>query len=124
NEYGFYSITIPKGTYKITISSLGYHTIIDTINLNANTTKNFRLEDNIEALNEIIITENVEKIDIKKTQMSVNNLTSSTIKDIPVVLGEADIIKAITLLPGVTNAGEGASGFNVRGGAVDQNLIL
>src|SRR5690606_3431020 len=61
---------------------------------------------------------------IKKPQMSVNSLTSTTIKEIPVVLGEADIIKAITLLPGVTNAGEGASGFNVRGGAVDQNLIL
>lgn len=124
NEYGFYSITIPKGTYKISISSLGYNTIIDTISLNANTTKNFRLEDNIEALSEIVITENIEKIDIKKPQMSVNNLTSNTIKDIPVVLGEADVIKAITLLPGVTNAGEGASGFNVRGGAVDQNLIL
>ena len=56
--------------------------------------------------------------------MSVNVLSSSTIKNIPVVLGEPDVIKAITLLPGVTNAGEGSSGFNVRGGAADQNLIL
>lgn len=124
NEYGFFSITIPKGTYKLIISALSYNTIIDTINLTTNTTKNYNLEDNIETLNEIIITENVEKLDIRKPQMSINNLTSSTIKEIPVVLGEADIIKAITLLPGVTNAGEGASGFNVRGGAVDQNLIL
>ena len=56
--------------------------------------------------------------------MSVNTLTAESIKDIPVVLGEADVIKAILLLPGVTSAGEGASGFNVRGGAADQNLIL
>ncbi|WP_100612409.1 TonB-dependent receptor [Confluentibacter lentus] len=124
NEYGFFSITLPKGTHKIIISSIGYNTITDTLNLSENITKNYRLEENIETLNEIIITENIEKLDIKKPQMSVNSLTSNTIKNIPVVLGEADIIKAITLLPGVTNAGEGASGFNVRGGAVDQNLIL
>ena len=124
NEYGFYSITLPKGTYQIIISALGYNTITDTINLSENITKNYNLGENIESLNEIIITENVEKLDIKKPQMSINSLTSTTIKDIPVVLGEADVIKAITLLPGVTNAGEGASGFNVRGGAVDQNLIL
>ncbi|PKQ46002.1 TonB-dependent receptor [Confluentibacter flavum] len=124
NEYGFFSITLPKGTYQLMISSIGYNTIIDTINLSNNITKNYSLEENIETLNEIIITENIEKLDIKKPQMSVNSLTSNTIKNIPVVLGEADIIKAITLLPGVTNAGEGSSGFNVRGGAVDQNLIL
>ena len=72
----------------------------------------------------MVITEDIEKLNIQKPQMSVNRLSSSTIKEIPVVLGEADIIKAITLLPGVTTAGEGASGFNVRGGAADQNLIL
>ncbi|WP_100615938.1 TonB-dependent receptor [Confluentibacter citreus] len=124
NEYGFFSITVPKGTYKLMISSIGYNTIIDTINLSQNITKNYSLEENVETLNEIIIIENVEKLDIKKPQMSINSLTSNTIKNIPVVLGEADVIKAITLLPGVTNAGEGSSGFNVRGGAVDQNLIL
>jgi TonB dependent receptor/CarboxypepD_reg-like domain/TonB-dependent Receptor Plug Domain len=124
NEYGFFSITLPKGTYKIIISSIGYNNLTDTITLSENIIKNYSLEENVEALNEVIITENVEKLDIKKPQMSMNTLTSSTIKDIPVVLGEADVIKAITLLPGVTNAGEGSSGFNVRGGAVDQNLIL
>ena len=70
------------------------------------------------------IAHNIEKVNIKTAQMSINKLTSKTIKQIPVVLGEADIIKSIILLPGVTSAGEGASGFNVRGGAVDQNLIL
>ncbi|WP_445737366.1 TonB-dependent receptor [Mariniflexile sp.] len=124
NEYGFYSITLPKGSYKIVISYIGFATKTKTIVLDKNITINFSLTDAIENLDEIVITENVEKLNIKAPQMSVNRLTASTIKQIPVVLGEADIIKAITLLPGVTSAGEGASGFNVRGGSVDQNLIL
>lgn len=124
NEYGFYSITLPEGTYKIVISYLGFATKSETITLSEDITKNFSLTDSLENLDEIVITKDIEKLNIKAPQMSVNKLTSSTIKGIPVVLGEADIIKAITLLPGVTNAGEGASGFNVRGGAADQNLIL
>ncbi len=124
NEYGFYSITLPKGNYKIILSYLGYTSKSETVSLTDNINKNFNLTENLESLDEVIITENIEKLSIKKPQMSVNALTSNTIKQIPVVLGEADVIKAITLLPGVTNAGEGASGFNVRGGAADQNLIL
>ena len=124
NEYGFYSITLPKGTYKIVISYIGFTTLTETIVLDKNISKNFSLTDTFENLDEIVITKNIEKLNIKSPQMSVNRLTSTTIKQIPVVLGEADIIKAITLLPGVTSAGEGASGFNVRGGSVDQNLIL
>ena len=77
-----------------------------------------------QTLDEVLIKTDIEKINIKSTQMSINTLTSKTIKQIPVVLGESDIIKSIILLPGVTSAGEGASGFNVRGWAADQNLIL
>ncbi|MFD1614414.1 TonB-dependent receptor [Gelatiniphilus marinus] len=124
NEYGFYSITLPKGTYSVIISYLGYKTITQTIELNNDISKNISLVESLESLNEVIITKNVEKLSIKNPQMSVNTLTSNTIKNIPVVLGEADIVKAITLLPGVTNAGEASSGFNVRGGSADQNLIL
>ncbi|WP_299065346.1 TonB-dependent receptor [uncultured Polaribacter sp.] len=124
NEYGFYSITIPEGNHKIQISYLGYATLLETINLSEKTTKNFKLLEATESLNEIVIESNIEKLNLKTPQMSVNKLTSSTIKQIPVVLGEADIIKSLILLPGVTSAGEGASGFNVRGGAADQNLIL
>ncbi|MCA0152733.1 TonB-dependent receptor [Winogradskyella vincentii] len=124
NEYGFYSITLPKGTYEIQISYLGFETISETINLNQNISKNYRLIESAESLDEIVIKENVEKLNIKKPQMSVNALSISTIKNMPVVFGEVDVIKSITLLPGVTNAGEGSSGFNVRGGAADQNLIL
>jgi len=124
NEYGFYSITLPKGTYEIQISYLGFETVSETINLNQNISKNYRLIESAESLDEIVIKDNVEKLNIKKPQMSVNALSISTIKNMPVVLGEVDVIKSITLLPGVTNAGEGSSGFNVRGGAADQNLIL
>ncbi|MEM6514954.1 MAG: TonB-dependent receptor [Bacteroidota bacterium] len=124
NEYGFYSITLPEGEYEVVISYLGYGNIKETINLTSNQTKNYKLEESTESLDEVVITEDVEKLNIKKPQMSVNALSINTIKQIPVVLGEVDVIKSITLLPGVTNAGEGASGFNVRGGAADQNLIL
>ena len=77
-----------------------------------------------ENLDEVVIEANSEKLNIRSSQMSTNTLSVNTIKKIPVVLGEVDVIKSITLLPGVTSAGEGASGFNVRGGAADQNLIL
>ena len=124
NEYGFYSITLPEGTYKVIISYLGFADLVDTITLSEDITKDFSLVEASENLDEIVITENIERLNIRKPQMSVNVLSANTIKEIPVVLGEADVIKAITLLPGVTNAGEGSSGFNVRGGAADQNLIL
>ncbi|MFK8061207.1 MAG: TonB-dependent receptor [Polaribacter sp.] len=124
NEYGFYSLTLPKGTYKIQVSYLGFTTVLETIELDKKLTKNFKLKEEAESLDEIIIESNIENLNVRSAQMSVNRLTSATIKQIPVVLGEADIIKSIILLPGVTSAGEGASGFNVRGGAADQNLIL
>ena len=124
NEYGFYSITLNEGTYKIQISYLGFKTIIQEVKLTSDKILNFKLEESAESLDEIIIKENVEKLNLRKPQMSVNSLSIKTIKQVPVVLGEVDVIKAITLLPGVTNAGEGSSGFNVRGGSADQNLIL
>ena len=124
NEYGFYSITLPKGIYSVQISYLGYQNIEESINLNQNTKNNFNLYSNETALKEVVITGNKTKIDIKKPEISVNKLSISAIKKMPVVLGEVDVLKSILLFPGVTNAGEGASGFNVRGGGADQNLIL
>ena len=124
NEYGFYSLTIPKGTYEIEISSIGYETQTIIINLNENTKQNISLSESTQQLDEIVITDNPYKTNIRKPEMSVNKIAISTIKQMPVVLGEVDILKSITTLPGVTNAGEGQSGFNVRGGAADQNLIL
>ncbi|WP_031428873.1 TonB-dependent receptor [Flavimarina sp. Hel_I_48] len=124
NGYGFYSITLPRGTYDLQISFLGFQNISQTLELNADKRIDFSLEEAAEALDEVVIKEDVERLSIRKPQMSVNALSASTIKQIPVVLGEADVLKSILLLPGVTSGGEGASGFNVRGGAADQNLIL
>lgn len=124
NEYGFYSITLPKGEYEIIISYLGFQDVRERINLDQNTKRDFNLIEEAEALEEVVVTDDVERLDIRKPQMSVNSLTAGTIKQVPVVLGEADVIKSLLLLPGVSNAGEASSGFNVRGGAADQNLIL
>ena len=124
NEYGFYSITLPKGEYSVTISYLGFNSITEVVILDKNIRKNYSLEDNSQQLEEVVITKNPNKINIRSTEMSVNKLSINTIKKMPAILGEVDILKAILTLPGVTNAGEGQSGFNVRGGAADQNLIL
>jgi len=123
NEYGFYSITIPKGNYEVQVSYVSFQTVIEKVMLSKNTKKGFQLSSINEQLQEVVITES-RKTNIKRPEMSVNKLSIATIKKMPVVLGEVDVLKSILLLPGVTNAGEGASGFNVRGGGADQNLIL
>nr|WP_010520660.1 carboxypeptidase-like regulatory domain-containing protein [Aquimarina agarivorans] len=122
NEYGFYSITAPQNDYTVSISYLGYKSTEKQVNLNENTKLNLELEEETVALNEVVVSNN--KTNVRTPQMSVNKLSAKTIKKTPVVLGEVDILKIIQLLPGVTNSGEGASGFNVRGGAADQNLVL
>lgn len=123
NEYGFYSITLPKGEYQLYVSYVGFQTLQKTISLTQNTKANFALTSIGEDLEEVIITEKTTT-NTRRAEMSVNKLSIATIKKMPVVLGEVDVLKSILLLPGVTNAGEGASGFNVRGGGADQNLIL
>lgn len=124
NEYGFYSITLHKGNYTILISHIGFNTFSQNITLSENKKINNSLIESGEELKEVIITNNKREANIKSPEMSVNKLSISTIKKMPVVLGEVDVLKSLLLLPGVTNAGEGASGFNVRGGGADQNLIL
>ncbi|TYP98160.1 outer membrane receptor protein involved in Fe transport [Tenacibaculum adriaticum] len=124
NEYGFYSITLPEGDYTVSISYLGFTTIEEKISLTQNIQKNYSLVPESDNLDEVVITSNKQKTNIRKPEMSVSKLSISTIKKMPVVMGEVDIIKSALQLPGVTNAGEGTAGFNVRGGASDQNLIL
>lgn len=124
NEYGFYSITLPKGNYTLQISYIGFETFSEKLEINQNVKKNFSLKESKQELKEVVITENAYKTNIKKPEMSVNKLAISTIKQMPVLMGEVDIIKSLLFLPGVTNAGEGQSGFNVRGGGADQNLVL
>ena len=124
NEYGFYSITLPKGNYTLQITYLGFQNVEEKIQLFQNTKKNFKLINSEQQLKEIVVTTNKKSTNIKTPEMSVNKLSMTTIKKMPVVLGETDVFKSILLLPGVTNAGEGQSGFNVRGGGADQNLVL
>ena len=124
NEYGFYSITLPKGSYTLSISYVGYKTLTETINLTQDTRKNFFISESSQQLDEVVIIQNNKRVDVRKPEMSVNKLTIQEIKEMPVIFGEVDVIKSILTLPGVTNAGEGQSGFNVRGGGADQNLVL
>jgi len=124
NEYGFYSITLPKGEYRIEINSLSFDGFSEVITLESNTKKDLFLIEKSNEIEQVVVAGNSKKLQIDKPEMSVNKLTISQIKAMPAILGEVDVIKSILTLPGVTNAGEGQSGFNVRGGAADQNLIL
>ncbi|AOW09674.1 TonB-dependent receptor [Flavobacterium gilvum] len=124
NEYGFYSLTLPQGNYTLHIEYIGFQNLEEKIELRQNIKKNYKLSGSEQQLKEIVVTANKKSTDIKSTEMSVNKLSMATIKKMPVVMGEPDVLKSILLLPGVTNAGEGQGGFNVRGGGADQNLIL
>jgi len=124
NEYGYYSISISKGNYELTIQNLGFETVTETIELQSNTKKDFLLSEKSKEIEEVVIKSNNKILKIDKPEMSVNKLSIAQIKQMPAVLGEVDVIRSILTLPGVTNAGEGQSGFNVRGGSADQNLIL
>jgi len=124
NSYGFYSITLKEGEYTVQVSYLGFETLTDTIHLNKDLQRDFLLKPSSQQLDEVTIVNDFEQQNIRKPEMSVNRLKQSTIKQVPVVFGEADVLRSIVALPGVTNGGEGSSGFNVRGGSADQNLVL
>ncbi|MDG1761237.1 MAG: TonB-dependent receptor [Flavobacteriaceae bacterium] len=123
NSYGFYSISVPSGTYEVYVRFLGFKELKTQIDLSQNVELNIALDETSEELEEVFVSSSIEDIILRKPQMSLNSLTAKTIRQTPTVLGEADVLKAIQLLPGISSAGEGASGFNVRGGAADQNLI-
>lgn len=125
NTYGFYSLTLPKGTYTLTFSSAGYQRVERQITLeNQSISLNIELSDKIAELQEVKVTAKSLDENVKGIEMSVNKIDIKTIRKIPALLGEVDLVRAIQLLPGVSTVGEGASGFNVRGGGVDQNLVL
>jgi len=125
NEYGFYSIEVTEGTFTLVVSYLGFEDFYKEISVESDQNLNIELAESSSQLNEVVLqAEESEDISLSRPQMSVSKLNVATIKQMPAVLGEIDIIKSIQLLPGVTNNGEGSSGFNVRGGSVDQNLVL
>lgn len=124
NEYGFYSITLPAGEYVIEYSAVGFETIAENIRLDQPISKNIALPDEIKNLENVTVSASGKGRTITGTQMGVERLSITEVKTIPMLLGERDILKAIQLLPGIKPAGDGNSGFYVRGGSADQNLIL
>ena len=124
NPYGFFALTVPAGTYTLQISYLGYRPMTRRVSLTENTTISLEMVPDDFQIEEVVVTAAKANQHVTSLEMSVEKLSMATIRTIPQVLGEVDLIRSIQLLPGVTTVGEGATGFNVRGGNVDQNLIL
>ena len=124
NFYGFYSISLTPGVYNITITYLGYQAVMKQIDLRANITENLEMEPDRKLLQAVEITAEKANQKVTSLETGVERMDIKSIKAIPQFMGEVDIIRSLLLLPGVSTVGEGATGFNVRGGNIDQNLIL
>lgn len=124
DQFGYYSLTLPKGWHVLKISSMGKKDTRLQIALHADGKLNIELSDFVENLKEVVVYNKEKSANVKSMQMGVSKLSIKAIKLIPVVFGETDILKVVLTLPGVTSVGEASSGFNVRGGSTDQNLIL
>jgi hypothetical protein len=125
NAYGFYSLSLPAGTYKVEISYVGYETQIKEITLNQNLKLNIELKESKKELKELLVQgDKISDANVSQNKMSVVKIDVKQVKKIPILLGEVDIIKAIQLLPGVQAAGDGSTNFIVRGGNIDHNLVL
>ena len=123
NEYGFYSLSLPKGNYSVVVTQVGYETLIQKIKLDSSQSINFYLQTK-NVLKEVVVESSRKNDNLTKAQMGTETINMSSINKVPVIFGEKDLLKTIQLLPGVKSAGEGNSGFFVRGGSADQNLIL
>jgi len=123
NEYGFYSLSLPKGNYVAVVSQVGYETLVQKIKLDSSVSIDFKLETKNQ-LREVVVESSRKNDNLTKAQMGTETINMSAISKVPVIFGEKDLLKTIQLLPGVKSAGEGNSGFFVRGGGADQNLIL
>lgn len=124
NEYGFYSLTLDKGVYQLVVSYLGYETAMVEVNLGKNIQYNFKLKSAALTKQEIVVEGERADQNTRDASMGRTDLNIEQVKSLPALLGEVDILKTIQLLPGVQTAGEGNTGFYVRGGGPDQNLIL
>ncbi len=123
DQFGYYALTLPKGPHLIKISSAGMKEARRQIILNGDGKLDIELQEYIASLKSVVVT--AEKAsNTRRVQMGVDRLNIKTIKQVPVIFGETDILKVVLTLPGVTSVGEASNGFNVRGGSTDQNLIL
>jgi len=123
NSYGFYTLTLNQGQVDLQVSYVGYNQQNQSFDLKENLNLNFALETNIE-LSEVVVEATRATVSARSPQMSVVELPVQQIKSIPTLFGEADVLKAIQLLPGVQNGSEGSAGMYVRGGGPDENLLL
>lgn len=124
NAAGSYSLSLLPGRYTIKISYVGYEEISEVVEIRKSIMKNFTLSPSATRLSAFVISDKKGNENITETTMSVVKMNTETIKKIPALMGETDLLKTIQLLPGVQNAAEGFSGFSVRGGSTDQNLML
>ena len=124
NVYGFFSLTLPQGNYDLICSYLGYQSKTIRLNLTKNASINLGLAPQGIQSKEVVITGEREDKNVRSTEMGRIELSGEKIRSLPVIFGEPDVLKAITLLPGIKSGGEASTGFYVRGGGPDQNLIL
>ncbi|HEY1025419.1 MAG TPA: TonB-dependent receptor [Sphingobacteriaceae bacterium] len=124
NAYGFFSATVPQGSYTVAVRYIGYETIEKTVTLNEDLVLNLAMSETNTQMKEVVVTSDKTNRSLQSTQSGVVTVPMKAVKQVPALLGEADVVRTIQLLPGVTTIGEGAPGFNVRGGGVDHNLIL
>ncbi len=124
NEYGYYSLTVPGGKYEINFSFIGYETQTITIDLNENKVFDVLMVEENRQIDDVVITATRRDYNIESTQMSMEKLPVKLVKKLPSFMGEVDILKTITLLPGIQSGGEGSSGLYVRGGGPDENLLI
>jgi hypothetical protein len=124
NVYGFYSLTLPPGTYQVEYRYIGFETSTQNIDMAVSQRVDIELKGSQQLLQEIVVTDEVEDLNVSGIQMGSHGMNINTIQSIPAFMGEVDVLKTIQFLPGVSTVGEGASGFNVRGGGVGQNLVL
>jgi hypothetical protein len=122
NTYGFYSLTLPKGSYTIKVSYVGFADKEIALDLAADMSKNIEITEGV-VMQEVVITAEAEDKNVSNTKMGTVTVPIENIKKIPALMGEVDVLKSLQLLPGV-KALEGSSGLFIRGGGVDQNLIL
>ena len=123
NEYGFYSISLPKGSYTLRFSYIGLKKELIPIKLDSNLTLNVNLPEESN-LKEVVVSSKKDNDNLTRATMGTEVLNMKEMAKIPVLFGEKDLVKTIQLMPGVKSNGEGSNGFSVRGGATDQNLIL
>lgn len=124
NQYGYYSLTVPEGDYELLCSYIGYQTTLEEVSLFGDRKVDIELSDDVHQLQEVVVIAEESTRQVSDIKMGMTTLGIKKIKSMPAFLGEADVIKSITLLPGVATVGEGTTGFNVRGGAIDQNLVI